>query len=206
MTLLHHPAEDSLLDYALGKLRPGAALAVAAHVEACPDCRQEIAFLERVGGALIEAEDAEPLPAGALDRALAALDAPTPPPPRQAPGLPRALAGHQVGRWRWAGPGVRVAWISDAAGAGEQLYMLKAKPGTQLPHHGHNGRERVMVLKGAVLDNGERYGPGDLCERDPSHEHQPTASPEDECICLVAIEGRLRLSGVARWLQPIFGI
>jgi putative transcriptional regulator len=206
VTVSHHPAEDSLLDYALGKLAPGAALAVAAHLEACPHCRQEAAFLERVGGAVIAADETAALPAGALDRALAALDAPTPRPAAPPAGLPRALAGRRIGRWRWAGPGVRIAWLTEAAAAGEHLYLLKARPGVKLPRHGHHGRERVTVLAGAFLDGGKRYGPGDLCECDACDEHQPVAGPEGECVCLVATEGRLRLGGVARWLQPILGI
>jgi putative transcriptional regulator len=206
VTVSHHPAEDSLLDYATGKLAPGAALTVAAHVEACTHCRDEVAFLERVGGAVIEAEEAGPLLPGALDRALAALDAPAPRLARADPGLPRVLAGRRIGRWRWAGPGVRIAWLSDSAGVGEQLYLLKVRPGAALQPHGHEGRERVTVLKGAFLDGGERYGPGDLCESDSAHVHRPVVAPGGECICLVATEGRLRLSGVARWLQPILGI
>jgi putative transcriptional regulator len=207
VTVSHHPGEESLLAYATGKLGPGAALALAAHVKACPHCAEEVAFLERVGGALMETSDDAPLAQGALDRALAALDGPAPaPPPRLPPGLPPALRGLKVGRWRWAGPGVRVAALPDAGGDDEYVYLLRAKRGSRLPHHSHHGVERVTVLSGAFMDNGDRFGPGDVSERDSSHAHQPIVSPDADCLCLVATEGRLKLSGIARLLQPYFGI
>jgi hypothetical protein len=73
--------------------------------------------------------------------------------------MPSVLAGRRIGRWRWAGPGVRVAWLNDEAGEGEQLYLLKARAGSKLPDHGHEGAERVVVLEGAFVDGTERFGP-----------------------------------------------
>jgi hypothetical protein len=59
-----HPSEDSLLGYATGKLAPGAALTVGAHVAACRLCAEEVAFLERIGGALLETTDADTVTPG----------------------------------------------------------------------------------------------------------------------------------------------
>jgi len=197
-----------LFDYATGRLPPGAALTVAAHLEHCPHCTEEVGFLESVGGALLETADPEPLPANALDRALAAIDAlPQTPKPNPAhPDLPRALAGRRIGKWRWAGPGVRMAWIPGAAGPGERLYLLHVQPGVSLPQHGHHGAERLIVLRGEFTDGDERFGPGDLQECDEQHLHRPVVSPHGDCLCLAATDGPLRLSGVARWLQPLLGI
>ena len=206
MSVSHHPAEDSLLAYATGKLSPGAALIVGAHADACPHCAEEIAFLERIGGAVLETTETDDVAPGALDRALAALDEAAPPVAAAPPGMPQVLAGRRIGRWRWAGPGVRVAWLNEEAGVGEQLYLLKAQAGARFPAHGHNGAEWVVVLQGAFHDGGDRFGPGDLSERGPEDHHQPVIDPSAGCLCLIATEGRLRLSGVARLMQPIFGI
>jgi putative transcriptional regulator len=37
--------------------------------------------------------------------------------------------------------------------------------------------------------------------------HQPVVDQDGECVCLAAVEGRLRLSGwIGRLIQPLIGI
>ena len=62
MSLSHHPSEALLLDYALGSLAEGWSLAVAAHLSLCPMCRQQVAEMEALGGALMH--DCPPAIAG----------------------------------------------------------------------------------------------------------------------------------------------
>jgi hypothetical protein len=45
---------------------------------------------------------------------------------------------------------------------------------------------------------------GDFADADESIEHRPIVAPDDECPCLVALEGRLRLSGTAGALPNPF--
>ena len=45
-----------------------------------------------------------------------------------------------------------------------------------------------------------------LVEADAETEHQPVVDADGECICLAAVEGRLRLGGfLGRLLQPLTG-
>ena len=93
--------------------------------------------------------------------------------------------------------------VSVPADHGARVFMLKAAPGTSLPHHTHTGTELTLILKGAYAHEGGRFGAGDFEEADGSVDHQPVVEPGDECICLVAMEGQLRLLGLlGRIMQP----
>ncbi|KJS36319.1 MAG: hypothetical protein VR70_14045, partial [Rhodospirillaceae bacterium BRH_c57] len=89
MSVTHHPSDAVLVAYGAGSLGEGLALVVAGHLAFCPRCRDRIASIEAVGGALLE--EIEPqapeaaMDPGALDAMLARLDTlpadvPLPPP------------------------------------------------------------------------------------------------------------------------------
>ena len=81
--------------------------------------------------------------------------------------------------------------------------MLKVDPGIQLPNHTHTGTEFTLVLSGAFSHAGGRFGPGDIEEADDQVEHVPVVEAGEACICLVAMDGKLKLLGpMARMLQP----
>jgi putative transcriptional regulator len=91
--------------------------------------------------------------------------------------------------------------------AGARVFLLKAAPGTNMPHHTHKGTELTLVLRGEFSHALGSFGPGDFDEADDSVEHQPIVSAGEECICLVAMEGRLQLLGwMGRILQPFVRI
>jgi putative transcriptional regulator len=59
------------------------------------------------------------------------------------------------------------------------------------------------VLTGAFSHAGGHYGPGDFDFGDDSVDHQPIVDAGEECLCLVAMRGNLRLSGwIGRLVQP----
>ena len=84
--------------------------------------------------------------------------------------------------------------------------LLRGAPGTEVGVHSHHGMEYTLVLSGGFSDVTGRYGPGDLAEADDTLHHQPPVDSDTDCVCLVAIEGGLRLhSWIGRLLQPMFG-
>lgn len=206
MTITHHPDEESLAAFAAGTLDEPRSVVVAAHVALCPRCRATVAGFEQFGGALVERAIPAASRAGALDEALARLDETTPPAPvvRQAePDCPVVLAPYEVGRWRWIGPGVYWRKVEVPESEGTRVFMLKAAPGSSLPHHGHSGVEWTCVLQGAFRHDLGRYGPGDFDAADNTVDHTPFVEEGDVCICLVAMQGDLELRGwIGRLLQP----
>jgi putative transcriptional regulator len=198
----HHPSEETLGLFALGGLRAGARLVIAAHLERCDRCRREVGRIETAAGSLMGAEEAAAMAPDALARALERLNERPP----AAPEPFELTAAVRRGAWLPAGPGLWFKPLSRYAERSERLYLIKARAGTPLPRHGHNGCERLIVLEGAFKDEGGDYGPGDVAESDEETVHEPLALPGGACICLAVTEGPLRLSGVARWLQPILGV
>lgn len=218
MTPAHHPSEETLARYAAGTLAAGPRVVVATHLLGCPACQAHVADLEAVGGALLEAIEPSPLAPEALARTLAMIDAPAPaaapaaasakklPDLPEGFALPAPLLECEIGRWRSLGPGIRWSRLRVPADPKANVMMLRVAAGKELPEHGHTGTEYTQVLFGSYSDGQGRYQPGDLLEADADMEHQPIVDPDGECICLAAIEGRMRLhSFVGRLLQPLIG-
>jgi putative transcriptional regulator len=209
----HHPSEAVLAEYASGALADGPSLAVSAHLERCASCRKAIRLFEAVGGDLLQASAPVEMQPDALALALARIErpAPEPEPIVARPGpegliLPRALAARGVGRRRFVAPGVWVAHAPSRSPDGWRTYLLRAPAGAVVPHHGHNGAEYTVVLRGAFADGGERFGVGDFAEHDEGDAHHPETVGPDPCICLISGRGGIRGSGLARWLKPLLGV
>jgi putative transcriptional regulator len=213
MTIRHHPRDETLLELAAGSLPPGPALVIRSHLEACEECRRRIAELEVVGGALLEALPPTSLAPESLAEALAAIDredAPRLPlrprsaatPPDGDLVLPAALQDCTVGNWRFLGPGMRWSRVALPEAPEANLMLLRIGPGRRLPEHGHVGTEYTQVLRGSFSDWRGCYRAGDLMEADSEIDHHSVVETEGECICLVALEGQLRLRG---WVGRLFG-
>ena len=112
-----------------------------------------------------------------------------------------ALPGAGEARLRWLAPGLRHAVLLRGPASGT-LRLLRVAPGTALPRHSHRGGELTLLLAGAFADETGRYGPGDLAEIGEEVSHQPKAEGPEDCVCLVATQGRLRFGAL---LGRIFG-
>jgi putative transcriptional regulator len=213
MSITRHPDDSTLLSYAAGALPAALAVVVAAHVAVCPRCRDEVAAIEVLGGALLAG-----LPGAALQR-----PGPEAPQVERRPHAMPARIGSAGGpaevpaplarlvggdldalRWRWVKPG---SWLRRVpfAGAG-RLHLFKCSPSITLPEHGHEGSELTLVLRGTLSDSTGRYGPGDVCDLDESTEHTPMAGVEG-CICVVAQDRPVRFrSLLVRLARPWHGM
>jgi putative transcriptional regulator len=203
MTITHHPSDLTLADFAAGTLDEARALVVSAHVARCPQCRKAVRVFEDVGGALLDAVEPGELTAGALQRTLAKLDLPQTAPAKAA-GSDDRLSGYALGPWRWLGRGIQWRTVDVPSGDAVRVFMLKAAPGTKLPRHRHTGTEWTCVFQGAFRHQLGRYGAGDFDEADDTVEHDPFVEEGEVCICLVALQGNIRLQGfLGRLLQPL---
>jgi len=113
------------------------------------------------------------------------------------------LSIYEGGNWQWVGPGVYRQFIDVPNDAGTRVFMLKAAPGTRLPDHRHVGTEWTCILKGAFRHDHGRFGAGDFDEVDRSVDHDPFVEEGEECICLVALNGHVEMTGwLGRLIQP----
>lgn len=219
MTPRHHPSDETLMAFAAGTLPAGPRLVVSIHLDGCRRCRTAVGHFEAVGGALLEAAEPAAMAPNALDLLLARIDAeeassePVPEPARLvAPttpdgvALPLRLARHAVGRWRSLGPALSWARIGVAGSPDANVIMLRIPANRSAPRHGHSGREFTQVLMGGFSDGRDAYLTGDLIEADEHVDHQPIVDADGDCICIAAVEGRLRIHGVGRLFQPFLGL
>lgn len=216
MTPRHHIGDDLLLSYAAGSLSEGWSLAVATHLAMCPVCRERLALAEAAGGQLLETLDAKPEAApepgswAAVRSRLGDAPAPVRKQPQTAilPSPLRDYVGGDVDTIKWKALGKGAAQLRIRTGDGEtQVRLLKIPAGKPVPEHSHSGRELTLVLCGAFDDGEERFARGDIEDADASVQHVPTATKDEDCICLAVTDAPLRFrSWIVRALQPILGI
>jgi len=212
MTIAHHPTEELLSAFAAGTLDLGQHVAMATHLVSCPHCRAFAHSMEHVGGAVIENLPPARMSTGALAEAESRLNeaAPATAPafPAEAPrvevaGLPFFVRRYRFGNWKWIAPSVYLRPIILPASSKTRVFLLKSGPSTRMLQHSHTDIELTCVLSGAFSHDGGRYGPGDFDLSDESVQHQPIVEAGAECICLVAMQGQLKLNGlIGRIMQP----
>jgi putative transcriptional regulator len=215
---IHHPETDMLLDYAAGKTSQAASVLVATHLALCPACREEVRGYEALGGVLVETAAPAPLSDGALAAALTRLDAlqdedvAAPPAVVADPDTVRLVpqplrgflgAGLDSLPWKTRGIGVREAML-DFGDPAVRTSLIRIAPGGRILAHTHGDVEHTMVLKGAYSDSTGRFARGDVGTATADLDHMPVAEMDDECICLIVVEGGLKFTGrFSRLLNPL---
>lgn len=214
MIIKHHLSNEILSAYTAGTLPEAFSLVVATHMSMCDECRAEYEALLMIGGSLLEDIEGEQLAKDSLDQTMAKIKAGSSVSvkvhERRASNIPAPLADYVGTRlesisWRSIGVGAKQSVIKTHKSAKARLLYIPA--GMEMPDHGHRGLEMTLVLSGAYRDSVSRFGPGDIELANDALCHQPIAEPGEDCICLTATEGPLRMQGVLpRLAQKIYGI
>ncbi|MFT3931908.1 MAG: ChrR family anti-sigma-E factor [Spongiibacteraceae bacterium] len=221
----HHPAPELLAEYAAGSLQLSHALCVAAHLEFCERCRQQVGKLNHLGAALFDAQRPKSVAndtAALKNRVLAALDAND----REqtgdvaanaAPSSAISVDGYRVPRslgqfirsdyreldWSALSTSIKLATLLNDKD-GSQVALSRVKPGGKMLHHRHTGEEFTVVLEGSFSDETGVFRKGDFVQRDKRHRHKPVVTKDAECICLMVLDAPIQFTGLfARLLNPI---
>ena len=210
MTIRHHPFGETLAAYAAGSLDVARRIVVASHLERCAACRGFVRGMEKVAGVMLEDLSPAPMSSDALAHTLARIDreparrSATPLSPSSAePDRPACLRPYEMGPWRWVGPGVHMRPVLVPRTGNLRVFLLKGAPGIRLPQHSHEGTEFTSILTGSYHHEGGDFLAGDFEEADDNVEHRPIVGKHTACLCLVALEGQLKLSGfVGALLNP----
>ena len=213
MSIEHHPTDLISAAFAAGTLDHGQHVAIATHLVACPKCRTFIRSMEKVGGAVLTGLSPVAMSNDALAKVEAQLNKPVMPAVQTntapavfksvVPGLPKFLRNYKFGDWKWIAPSVHIRLITLPYPRDTRIFLLKSGPGTEMLEHARKGIEMTCVLSGAFSQDGDHYGPGDFDLGDESVDHQPIVDAGQDCICLVAMQGELRLNGlIGRIVQP----
>ena len=216
----HHPNETTLAEFAAGTLDEGRSLVVATHLTMCPHCRGFVSALGEIGGQMLDRVEPVAMSQGAASLALARLAVDSPAgrdmPKAAEKSAPvqkvwtsqhEALLGYDIGPWRWISPGLHYRAVQVPCVNDTRVFMLKAVPGLKIPSHSHTGSELTCVLTGAFIHEGGRYAAGDCDDAGEDDGHSPVIDGGEECVCLVAMQGHLKLSGLlGRIIQPFIRI
>ncbi|NQX88722.1 MAG: cupin domain-containing protein [Halioglobus sp.] len=208
-----HPDLDIMMEYSAGTLPLAQSACVFAHIENCAQCRQLVAELSDVGGALLAGLDPVPVGDSQLDAVLARLDEEPPlqysAPARAPDSLPAVLQRLMRGdfsdlSWKSIGKSLRISYLSTGDTQHEfALYHIKA--GGRVPEHDHCGSEMTLVLEGGFSDAEGSYHKGDFIFRRPGDVHSPTALQSEDCICVAVLDAPLKFMGWKfRWMNPFF--
>jgi putative transcriptional regulator len=213
MTIHHHPSDGLLTEFAAGVLDLGQHVAIATHLANCSRCRVMVRTTEHVGGAVLAALPPTAMADGSFEAVEARLNeaALSVVPPNHSggafadvAGLPRFLRSFPETSWKWIAPKVHLRPIQLPHPSATRVFLLRSSPGTKMVEHTHSGFEMTCVLSGSFVHAGGHFGPGDFDFGDGSVDHDVTIDSAEDCVCLVAMQGDLRMHGlIGRLLQPL---
>lgn len=214
MSAHFHPPADMLMDYASGALREASSLLVATHLALCAECRKEVAKCEAIGGRLLEQAEEIAVSDTCRAKVMALLDE------QQTTAIPaydpficnvlpaplRSYVGCGIGKIEWKKVSATVDRLDlDKCHCSKaKARLLRVKAGAALPEHTHRGNEYVVVLAGSYRDGEQLYRRGDFAFSDNTVTHAPVAGPAEDCVCLIASEGSIRLTGLVGLLLGLF--
>lgn len=180
-----------MLDHASGALPPAERIVADLHVALSASGRRMGLIAAAMGGALLEAGEAAPMPFGPADPG-------EPDKGAAASRMAQFLDGDLLAlKWRRSIFGVKTA----SAGM-PMAELLRLDPGETAPGHCHGRRDVTVVLTGSYADEYGVYTRGDLAFAEPGMRHQPRAVGDKTCICLIATEAGRPVQG----LLGLFGI
>ena len=214
MTIHHHPPDELLTAFAAGTLDLGQHVAVATHLAGCSHCRTMVRAMEQVGGVVMDRLKPSEMSPGAFAAVEARLSgsaggaaaAPVPSGAgfRDIPDLPPFVRHYRDSSWKWIAPKVHFRPVGLPRPSDTRVFLLRSKPGTKMIEHTHTGFEMTCVLSGSFAHDGGHFGPGDFDFGDGSDDHDVVVDSTEDCICLVAMQGDLKLHGmIGRLLQPL---
>ncbi|MCK7597029.1 ChrR family anti-sigma-E factor [Microbulbifer sp. CAU 1566] len=109
-------------------------------------------------------------------------------------------------KWRRLSKGLKEAYLKTGQSQ-HQVSFHRISPGNKVAEHGHRGKEITMVLYGSFSDADGVYSRGDFLVREPGEVHRPTATQDQECLCLSVVEAPVALTGVlGKLVNPFLSI
>jgi len=229
----YHPDSRFLTDFATANLPLSEAVCVSAHLEFCSKCRAHVQQLTDIGGHMLSRLKPEVVSPDSFESLMARVSSSATPAvageqkpeamlaasesaavtdeSARAPAsafLPRSVRRLSSGgldklRWVQLGKALRVAPL-QVADASRDTAIYDIRAGGRMPEHEHRGEEITVLLQGSFSDADGSYTRGDFVVRHAGEAHEPTATQDMDCICLVCLERPVRPRGLLyRMLEPL---
>ena len=208
-SIKHHPSRAMLVDFSAGNLGTAESICVSAHLHFCDQCRNELMRLDQVASQLMTEAEPQTIDEDLFDSVMSKIDAlpeaPTKVETEEKSDFPLTVTKlinetESAPSWRRMSSSVDVARVRTGQNKYE-VALHRICAGGKTPHHGHNGTEFTVVLKGSFSDEQAVYSEGDFLLRGPGDKHQPMGAQNGECICLSALEAPIKLSSPLGFLM-----
>ena len=208
-SIKHHPSRAMLVDFSAGNLGTAESICVSAHLHFCDQCRNELMRLDQVASQLMTEAEPQTIDEDLFDSVMSKIDAlpegPTKVEIEEKSDFPHTVAKlinetESAPNWRRMSSSVDVARFQTGQNKFE-VALHRICAGGKTPHHGHNGTEFTVVLKGSFSDEQAVYSEGDFLLRGPGDEHQPMGAQNGECICLSALAAPIKVSSPLGFLM-----
>lgn len=210
-----HPTQQQLQKFADGTIDPVMGLVVAAHVDMCECCQQQVAKFEEalsddvftISEDTILTSEMEQMMQTIMESSSPSEGAYCEVPHVELDGrffqLPRALGSFAKRTDGWSHL-VGKLWQSSAVISGDvKGHFVFLGPGAQVPEHTHKGDEVTLVIDGEFEDEFGLYKEGDFIVRNGEHQHTPKTVSANGCLVFTIVDEPLHFtSGVARLLNP----
>ena len=208
-SIKHHPSRVMLVDFSAGNLGTAESICVSAHLHFCDQCRNELMRLDQVASKLMSEAEPQIIGEDLFDSVMSKIDA-LPEDTTIRKSDEKSEFPYTVAKliaetespldWRRMSSSVDVARFQTGQNSYE-VALHRICAGGKTPHHGHNGTEFTVVLKGSFSDEQAVYSEGDFLLREPGDEHQPMGAQNGECICLSALAAPIKLSSPLGFLM-----
>ncbi len=217
----HHPNHALLSAYVAGDLSASICIAISAHAEMCPECKQKIDKLEAQSANIVFDNTSSHIfeddmafsqhdfdDCAMIDFITQDSDIDVYEPSKQQQvtvkntqyDLPRVLNNLSFDKFNQLGKLSR-AKINLEDGD-DHINLLHIDKDGQVPSHTHQGFEITLLLSGDFHDEMGSYSPGDFILLDNKHTHNPTTT--QGCLCLtVANSGPQFTQGLSKLFNPI---
>ncbi len=214
----HHPDDNMLTEYASGSLPIALSLSVCAHLQLCSHCRKRAVQLDKLGSTILNHSVAEPVAESKFSQLMERIRQQEPqsgasslkqrnsgealhPNYRQdslLKHLPRVVAKllPRDGNLKWQR--VSSELKTSRLVAGQQQYEVafqRIRSGGRVVQHDHGGMEVTLVLQGSFSDEYGVYSEGDFLVRSAGEVHRPTATQNQDCLCLTVVEAPVKVTG-----------
>ena len=214
-----HPDSKFLTDFSAGSLPLSEAVCVAAHLEFCSKCRSHVQQLSDLAAQMMARLDPVVADDDGFDSLMQRIDSGDAEPQTVRPAMPaRASASDTTSlprvvqklsrgslqdmSWVQLGRSLRIAPVNVGC-KDRQTAIYDIKAGGRMPEHEHRGEEITVLLKGSFSDAEGKYVRGDFVVRHAGERHQPTATLDTDCICLVSLAEPVKPTSVwYRLLEP----
>ncbi|AIY64421.1 ChrR family anti-sigma-E factor [Pseudoalteromonas piratica] len=214
----HHPQLSLLKTYCAGELPAAISVIIAAHIELCPHCQQQVeALTTKVAKEaftytheedfeqtdLLEVDFASMIDDITLDDGIDEISVAEPLEVTLNQDnyyLPQVLRNLDLSSWASLGKLSRSRVALDDANLHTSLLHIDADG--SVPEHTHNGFEITLLLDGSFKDEMGEYTKGDFIWLDGKHTHNPIT--EHGCLCLTVSSDSLHFTqGLSKLLNPI---